>query len=521
MIDKLVSNRKYFFVFLLLVTVISVLPIFFSGLPYGGDLDFHLHRIDAISYILKNGYIGYPIYSNYLNNYGYASGLFYPDLFLYIPAFLNYIGFSLFFSYKVFIFIVKFLSLVSIYFCVKAINGKKSGIISVVLYAFSSYIFVDFFERGALAESLTIVFIPIVIRGLFEIFYGDCSKFYFLPFGLLGVLFSHIISMYLISFFVLFFILFNFKKINFLRFKLLFFSFLYFVFAGSHFLFPICEQFFSGGFYYSLQDSVLLKNSVPFIFCFFEFPYYSLMGKGFDRWIPCGIGVLYLFLIFYCFKSYRLNGFIKCIFYFAIVCVVFSTKFFWLIPFFNKLFSIIQFPFRIYILSTILFIIVFSFVFDSLSFKRLFFVSFLLFSFNLFYPFVNSRVYDISNNEISYGEYLPIEYDLNYLHLNNVYTDCPISYDIDYGIRSFIKYSSNCSSNSFELPFIYYKGYNVSVNGSLVDVYKSDHGLLKVDVSDKDGIIEIFYSGTSVYRFTKYLSFLAVLGGVIIYVKKR
>ena len=97
--DKVQNEKKYLVLFLLILTTIGVLPILMSGIPYGGDLNFHLKRIEAIALNIKENKIGYPIYFNYLNNYGYGSGLFYPDIFLYIPAFFNILGISLFTSY--------------------------------------------------------------------------------------------------------------------------------------------------------------------------------------------------------------------------------------------------------------------------------------------------------------------------------------------------------------------------------------------------------------------------------------
>ena len=58
----------------------------------GSDLRYHLTRITGIADGLKGGSGIVSIYPEALKGYGYASPLFYPDLFMYFPAFLVYLG---------------------------------------------------------------------------------------------------------------------------------------------------------------------------------------------------------------------------------------------------------------------------------------------------------------------------------------------------------------------------------------------------------------------------------------------
>lgn len=522
--DKVQNEKKYLILFLLILTTIGVLPILMSGIPYGGDLNFHLKRIEAIALNIKENKIGYPIYFNYLNNYGYGSGLFYPDIFLYIPAIFNILGISLFTSYKIFIYIIKLVSLVSMYCTIKAITDNKTkAIIGVILYAFSSYIFVDMFERAALAETLTIIFIPIVIRGIHEILFGDKNKYYILSIGMIGLLYSHLISFYLVTIFLIIFTILNYKQLSKEKVISIIKSIIIFILVCSHFLLPLIEQMISGPFYYSVQKNTLIENSVPILFLFLEFPYYSLM-TNIGRWIPSGIGIIYLYLCVYYIKNkskfnkenkmYLIGGFI---------CILFSTKLLWYIPFFNKIFSIIQFPFRIYILATTLFIICFCDVI-KISIKKIFIISLLFFSINLFYPFINTKISSLSNDEIMYGEYLPLEYPkLNYSseRLDKIESSCPIKYKIKYGQRIEIKFNSNCEENTIELPIIYYKGYSVKINDLNIDYSISNNGLIKIKTNEKNGIIKVYYEGTKIYNITKYITLISTIGLVIIYVKKK
>ena len=521
---KIVNSRKII-IYILLLAVIGTLPIFMKNLAYGGDLNFHLKRIQAISLNIKNNMIGYPIYIKYLKNFGYASGLFYPDLFLYFPALLNALGIPLFISYRIFLFVIKLLGIISMYFSVKAISkDKKSGIIAMTLYAFASYPFIDMFERGALAETLTIIFIPLVVRGLYEILYGDEKKYYILSFGMLGILYSHVISTYLITFFLILFVLLNVKRLNKKRILSLIKPVLIFILIGSHFIFPLIEQMISGTFYYDNKIFKPIENTVPLICLIPEIPYYSVMGHEIQRWLPCGVGIIYLyFLIIKIKDKIMLNEFNKKLLICGIVCLLFSTKLFWYIPFMNKIFSIIQFPYRIYLLETVLFIFCFSEVYKNMNAKKIFITCLLLFTLNLFYPFINIKTSKLIDNEIMEGEYLPIEYpDLYYSkeHEDEIISECRIKYEIEHGYNTKITYESKCEENNVKLPIIYYKGYVVTVNNKKVPVNKSDIGTLQIKLEEKEGTINIKYKGTIIYNASKYSSLISLIG-VIVYVKKR
>lgn len=524
-LEKTMNNKKKLILFFILLTIISVLPIFMLETPYGGDLNFHLKRIEAIKINFQNGEFNYPIYFNYLNGYGYASGIFYPDLFLNIPSFLNYIGINIFVSYKIFLFIVKFLSLLSIYYSVKAINkSKKSGLIAVILYAFSSYCFIDMFERGALAETITIIFIPIVIRGIYEIIHNDSKKYYILTFGMLGLLYSHIISLYLMTIFLLIYVIINIKKINKNKLKDLLKATLLFILIGSHFMFPLLEQMINNNFYYNeiSNTDILIDNAVPIYLTFLEIPYYIFMNIFTSKWIPSGIGIIYLIFIIYYFKNKdKFDKISKQFMFLGIFCILFASKtFLWNLEIFKQIFSYIQFPFRIYILATNLFIISFSRIFKNIEIKKLTIFMFIMFIFNLFYPFINVKVNKLTNDEILYGEYLPIEYpNLNYSNnrKDKIISNCNIKYEIKRNIKTNILYSSNCDALLLEIPIIYYKGYQVKINDKIIDINKSENGLIEISTNIKKGNIEILYNGTTVYKVTKYISLITI---IIVFIKE-
>ena len=179
-LDRVVQNKRNIILFLIGITIISSFSLFLiPNMSRGHDLAFHLSRISAIKDNLKLGIIGGFIYPNYLGDYGYGNPLFYPDLFLYIPAFLSFLGLSVITSYKIFLLVISFVSVLSMYICVEGITGnKKTAIISSIIYGFASYRLIDMFTRAALGETLAFAFAPLIIYGIYEIIYGNPKKYY-------------------------------------------------------------------------------------------------------------------------------------------------------------------------------------------------------------------------------------------------------------------------------------------------------------------------------------------------------
>ena len=110
--------------FICIFTVIICLPYFTPDYFLGDDLFFHLNRIMGIAQTLKAGYFPARNQLFWLQNYGYGVGYFYPDLFLYVPALLCFLGFSLLGSYKIFMTVVTFFSLLSFYFTTREISKR-------------------------------------------------------------------------------------------------------------------------------------------------------------------------------------------------------------------------------------------------------------------------------------------------------------------------------------------------------------------------------------------------------------
>ena len=113
---------------IILLTLISCIPLFIPGYYNAGDdLYYHLRSIQGIATSMEEGYIPARILLDWIENYGYGSGFYYPNFFLQIPVALTLLGFSVISSYKIFVFLCTFFSLCSIYSCTKKVAGKLSA----------------------------------------------------------------------------------------------------------------------------------------------------------------------------------------------------------------------------------------------------------------------------------------------------------------------------------------------------------------------------------------------------------
>lgn len=502
--DKVCFKKSYFVLFMIVLTLLSSINMFHSGIVLSDDINFHMHRIMGIVDNIRIGkYV--PIYFNYLDGFGYPNGLFYPDLFLFIPALFNYFGLDLVLSLKIFILIINFFSIYFMYLCVYRIsNDKKCAYVSMILYAFSTYRFVDLVVRGALGEVLAFVFLPLVLLGLYELFFGDYRRGYWFTIGISCLCFSHVISFYLMVFFSILFFIINFKCLkdkNRLRF-LLFYIFLSMLIT-SHFWLPMLEQLFSDSFNLGI-NSRIFQNVVPFYLLFFDLPFY-----GFSEYYPVGIGLAYYIFFVKFFKKLKVDKFVFTIMCFGLVSVFFcSVKLLWKIDIIYKLFNIIQFPWRFYMFSSFFFIVGFSLFFKNICFNKyikLFFIYlFIIFIANACMYLYNVYISKPIGNEIMMGEYLPKSFD--YSIINN-YSNDDILTDRNGDV---LNVSIVKDVDNIEVPLIYYKGY-MACGDKCYDVFKTDDGLVGVKVEKNDTNLRVWYDGTRIYSITKYVSLFGIL----------
>ncbi len=190
--------RFVFFIMVGLIVVCSY-PMYTDYLVYSHDLNAHLMRIEGVKDALLDGQLVAGVYPNCNNGFG-VLGYTYPNLMLYPFAVLRILNVSLVTTYQMLLITINVLTAVSVYFSVRCITKTEyTSLMACMIYMLSPYRLNDLYIRGALGESLALIFLPIVLAGLYHIFLGDKNKWYLLCLGYTGVLQSHIITCLLVA----------------------------------------------------------------------------------------------------------------------------------------------------------------------------------------------------------------------------------------------------------------------------------------------------------------------------------
>lgn len=200
---------------LLLGSAVLVSWIFTSEyLPEAHDLMIHYNRIEGLANGMKAGYFPVRIYPNLMNDHGYAFPIFYPDLFLYLPAMLRVLGVSTFLGYKLLIFLMHLVTAYVGYFAFSRLTGSRRwGLLAAVLYTLAPYRLMDTYVRAALGESLAMAFLPLWLYGVYELLRGNYKKWIWAVISFTCLLRSHLLTTELAVLFTVVLAVFSLRKL--------------------------------------------------------------------------------------------------------------------------------------------------------------------------------------------------------------------------------------------------------------------------------------------------------------------
>lgn len=192
----------------ILISVFSVavfftsLPLFVDYLPGNTlDLSFHLTRIEGLRQGLITGEFPVRVQPGWLNNHGYAVSVFYGDALLYFPAILCILGLPLQTAYQIFVLAVNIATIwTSWYACKKITQDDQIAMFGAIIYTGNLYRIIAIYMRAAVGAYSAMIFFPLIMLGLWEIFALEVSDRRMnrgmlpLIIGFSGVLLTHIIS---------------------------------------------------------------------------------------------------------------------------------------------------------------------------------------------------------------------------------------------------------------------------------------------------------------------------------------
>ncbi len=200
--DSICTNKSKKFLLLgMVVVIITSIPLMMSGLWKNGtghDMFFHLMRIEGLSEGIRSGQFPVRIQPGWYNGYGYATSVFYGDLFLWIPAALHLFGVSLQVSYKIFVFACNMATFYVAYYSFNGIFRKEwVAFLGATWYTISLYRLINVYIRHAVGEHTAMIFFPLIgyamvclLKEALETTKGIKA----LIIGMTGILQSHMIS---------------------------------------------------------------------------------------------------------------------------------------------------------------------------------------------------------------------------------------------------------------------------------------------------------------------------------------
>ncbi len=192
--SRMKKEEKITLLILVSCIIFSCLPLFKDYIVYGHDIDGQVNRIEGLKCAIKDGHFLCVIYPNINNGYGEMAFL-YPQVFLYIPAFLRLLNISMPLTWATLLVLINIATGFMAYHGFKQISGTGYGALTAtVLYLLAPYRLSDMYVRASLGEVMAMAFFPLIIAGLYHIIKGNSKKYYYLTLGFLGVLSSHILS---------------------------------------------------------------------------------------------------------------------------------------------------------------------------------------------------------------------------------------------------------------------------------------------------------------------------------------
>ena len=532
------SFKKYWqYYLIILIGLIICLPLIQNSIVPGHDIAFHVAKDHGFINSLKDGQIIPEVDPTILNGFGYSFNMFYGPLSTYIIGLAKVITHNWTAAINIFGIVSILLSGIFMYQLVFSISHKKSiSIIASVIYMAAPYHLLDLYIRQDQGEFLAFVFIPILFRGLYNLVNKQKGSVFFIVIGASGIILSHNLSAVIVCIMSISYLILNIKRIfNKSSIKKLILSGILIVGLTGFFILPLL-QLKGIGIYdifnksYTASEMAATANgltSASLDFFRFVFNINPTNGAG-SNVMPFALGLVTLvsiLLLPFVYKTINKEQkrLITQLLILSGIAIVFTTKLinWYILP---SSLDIIQFPWRLLIISTFCLSIVAAF---SLYY---FFASYLkdqktnylfviimsvltiassanLLSFAAYNPSANS-VYDCNIAECFLDQYSPA---LMYTQKNNLNKTSRLettfinsiesrakqpSYDktkaniSDYsetGTKSKFNIKDVTSDIKIELPYLYYPGYKSILtknNGQTVtlNVSYSNEGLVEISI---------------------------------------
>ncbi len=210
------EKQKIALLLLAFILFYSSIPLFAKGCYDTRDMAFHLKRIGSLAEGMS---WSFPVryQPNAANGFGYVEHIFYPNLFLYFPAFLYMLDVPLYLCYKIYLFAMNAATCGVAYWSFKRIfSSEMTGILGTGIYSLAIYRIFNLYGLNAAGEVSAKIFFPLLCYGLWKISRWDKAPRRFTEYLPLiisgaGIVCSHVLTWELLFVFLSLFFLLNWR----------------------------------------------------------------------------------------------------------------------------------------------------------------------------------------------------------------------------------------------------------------------------------------------------------------------
>lgn len=557
-----------------LVTVLSSLPLMTDYIMNNGDTIYHLNRIEGLKDGILSGQFPVRIAPRWLEDNGYASAIFYSEIFLLPAAFLRILGFTVTTSYHIYIFLLNFLTASTSYYCFKKMfRSEYIGLLCSALHTLSLYRIYKTYMTGGLGETLAMIFLPFIVYGFYRVFSEDHTakeyRWSFVPLtiGFSGIVMSHLLTGELVGGFTILLCIVMWKKVfRKETFWVLAKTVICSVLICAWFLVPFMDYMLTGNFMIqNVSARTIQSRGLYLAHLFTAIPFAGgtslFESAGMVNTAPVSVGFTLMVILVVWFYLWfggnganlkngylekREIGFGKIAAVFSCIAMIMSLNIFpwdWIQSKHSMLATLVsslQFPTRLLTIASILLValagVVFKYILASgkeilktafvCSVCGLTVITSLFTMSDHLYKGNFVKIYNAAGMNYGYiagAEYLPYGTDQSKIVFRN--PESSENVVIESYEKGALQVDVNCytigdGGGSVTMPLLYYKGYQAYDlgTGEKLEVFDGENHSVSVRVPDGySGVIRTHFVSPWYWRVAEAVTVISALGFILLY----
>lgn len=550
MLTKIKENKYLPYIVILIASALISFNFFRLNISEFNEARIHISRITSMKDVILNNIFPWLISSKHMMGFGYGLNIFYGPITTYIPILISFLCGSTIMGLKIFTLLTIILSGITMYnFVLKVSKSKLIALVASLIYITAPYKITNIYSRNAVGEYTALLFIPMVFEGIYEIINGNKKINFLIIVGAVGLILSHTITTIYVVIFSLIYLIINYKKIiDKETIRNIFIDLLLIILLTSFFLIPLLEHKIDGN--YCIFDSEAMGATAIDV---------QRTGLGFkdllslefgNQEIVFSIGIIILFSLIltpFLYKKAKKNNEYDTFLILGIISLLMCTKIFpWFM--FPKVLTIVQFAWRLegFFVFFISYICACNIVTASKLIndkKCILPLSIIVLTLLTGYG-VTSRY--VSNGDLGKDknfeknistaekfspyninrEYLPLRAFASLQYIENreegaivLDGNASIENEEKDGLNFSFKVS-NVENANIELPYIYYHGYTVKLNDTVIKPQQSENGFLCINLNES-GEVKVNYTGTKIEKLGYVISGLTLIGIIVVVLKVK